>query len=300
MKLNIKNGIIQDNNILGAMLKRDITPFVTKKHRPGTKGKKTSVTIHNADNTSKTADAQAHANLLKNMERQWPNHSMSKSQVSWHFVVDDKQIVQCIPIDEVAYCQGHATGNATSISIEICDNQYNFDKSKYLKAEENAAKLAGSLLETLGLSTVYQHYDWTRKNCPSKIRKEGRWNSYKNKILGYQGATSGLGGNVNTGDDEVDYSKRAVISYINKADLEYIKPLIMFLEGDYIIDIVNGTKGHEMSGYKNSNWRIAVGGKKEQHSSYMNYLIAGKNREETKEMISDFRNNADHRKNYKI
>ena len=303
MKLNIKNGIIQDNSILGAKLKRDITPMITRKHRPGTKSKKKKTVIHNADNVTKTATAQAHANLLKNMERQWPNHSMSKSQVSWHFAVDDKEIIQCIPVDEIAYCQGNALGNSEGISIEICDNMYNVDRSRYLKAEENAAKLAAALNETLGLTSV-QHNYYTRKNCPSKIRKEGRWNSYKNKILGYQGATNGLGGNAggntNTGDDEVDYSKRAVISYINKADLDAIMPLINFLEGDYIIDIINGTKGHDMSGYKNSNWRIAVGGKKGNHSEYMNYHIGGANREETKNNILDFRNNADHRKNYKI
>lgn len=304
MKLNIKNGIVQDNSILGASLKRDITPFVTRKHRPGTKSKKKKTVIHNADNVSRTATAQAHANLLKNMERQWPNHSMSRSQVSWHFVVDDEEIIQCIPIDEIAYCQGNALGNSEGISIEICDNMYNVDRSKYLKAEDNAAKLAAALNETLGLTSV-QHNYYTGKNCPSKIRKEGRWNGYVNLINSYKGK-SNVGGNKpttpNKGDDDVDYSKRALIVYNNVVDLESAMSLIKFLEGSYIVDLINGKSfnKHDFSGYRKSNWRIAVGGKKEDYTSYINYHIAGKNREETKEKIADFRNHANHRDKYKV
>ncbi len=119
-------------------------------------------------------------------------------------------------------------------------------------------------------------------------------------IASYYGIKINIGSEAIKTNKELDYSKRAVISYINKVDLDSALPLIKFLEGDYIIDIVNGTKEHEMSGYVKSNWRIAIGGKKEQHSCYMNYLIAGKDREETKDKILDFRNNANNRYKYKI
>lgn len=151
--------------------------------------------------------------------------------------------------------------------IEYCFHDKQSDVDSY---EKNATILAGNVA-----STIASHYGLKASN--------------ENKPT-----------IPNKGDDDVDYSKRAVISYFNKVDLKNAMPLIEFLEGDYIVDIVNATKGHEMSGYAKSNWRIAIGGKKEQHSSYMNYLIAGKNREETKEMILDFRNNGNNRKNYKL
>ena len=167
---------------------------------------------------------------MTNLEREKTNSNLSKSQVSWHFVVDDIQVIQTIPIDEVSYCQGHSKGNVSSISIEICDNFYNHDKNKYLKAEDNAAKLAGSLLETLGINTIYQHYNWTGKNCPSKIRRENRWNSYVSKINSYKGQSS-ISGTKPTEppnkkeDDNMDCSNRALIVYNNVADLDSVMPL---------------------------------------------------------------------------
>ena len=39
---------------------------------------------------------------------------------SWHFTVDDKEIYQAAPTNMKCYHAGNATGNSTSIGIEIC------------------------------------------------------------------------------------------------------------------------------------------------------------------------------------
>lgn len=103
----------------------------------------------------------------------------------------------------------------------------------------------------------------------------------------------------NTGGNKVDYSKRAVISYVNEADLDGILPLIKFLTPSYIVDVVKSGQA-DFSGYQKSNWRIGVGGKVSNHSGYINYHISGKNREDTAAKILDFRNNSNNRKNYLI
>lgn len=89
---------------------------------------------------------------------------------------------------------------------------------------------------------------------------------------------------------EVDWSKRAVISYVNESDLDAIIPLVKFLTPSYIVDVIKSGQA-DFSKYKNSNWRIAIGGTRGQHSGYMNYHIAGKDRKETADKIKDFREN---------
>lgn len=173
--LNIKNGIIQNKEIGGVPVEIDIVPFVTRKHRPGTKSRKDCTVYHDTGNRRPGTDARAHARLLKN----WEGHP-TNDQTSWHFVVDDQRIVQCIPIDEIAWCQGHKTGNEVGISIEQCI-QEGYDRDK---AEDNACKLHASLIATLGLRLT-KHYDWTRKNCPQTILNRGAWGAIEQKINAY-------------------------------------------------------------------------------------------------------------------
>lgn len=180
----IKDGIIQDNTIEGVPFRRGIVPRVTGYHRPGSKYKKTSITNHNTDNTNTTATADAHQRLLRNSEAKRTNRTggFEKAQTSYHFVIDDKEIIQCLPITETSHCQGHLQGNRTSISIEICDNFYYTNKSKYNKAIDNAIKLNRQLSKATGITKIVQHNYWTGKNCPSKIRRDGKWNWFLTEI----------------------------------------------------------------------------------------------------------------------
>lgn len=160
---------------------KDYAPVVSSGARPGIKMSKCiGVTIHNTDNSGVGADAQAHANLLKNS---WKN-----KQQSWHFAVDEDGAYQSIPTDEIAWHAGDGgsgKGNTQTIAIEICMNS----DGDLKKATDNAAQLAAKLLKEKGLSAdkLYQHHDWSSKNCPSQIRagKPYDWNTFKSKVKAY-------------------------------------------------------------------------------------------------------------------
>ncbi len=129
------------------------------------------ITIHNTAN-----DASA------NNEARY--HNSNNNQVSYHYAVDDKEIVQVIPDNRNAWhCgDGNGNGNRKSIGIEIC-----YSKSggtRYEKAEDNAVKLTAFLLKkyNLPISAVKQHYDWSRKNCPHRIRANGTWQKFINEV----------------------------------------------------------------------------------------------------------------------
>ena len=160
---------------------KDLAPVVSSGARPGIKMSKCiGVTIHNTDNSGVGADAQAHANLLKNS---WKN-----KQQSWHFAVDEDGAYQSIPTDEIAWHAGDGgtgKGNTQTIAIEICMNS----DGNLEKATDNAAQLAAQQLKEKGLSAdkIYQHHDWSGKNCPSQIRagKPYSWNTFKAKVAAY-------------------------------------------------------------------------------------------------------------------
>ncbi|MTV47859.1 hypothetical protein GJ688_02525 [Heliobacillus mobilis] len=137
--------------------------FIPKgaKNRPGYTMKPTSITIHNTGNDSKGADAAGHSAYVK---------STGAGSTSWHFTVDDHQIIQHIPTNENAWHAGDGTngpGNRTSIGIEVCENA----DGDLAKAESNAQDLICKLMFDLGipLENVVTHKSWTGKECPRKI-----------------------------------------------------------------------------------------------------------------------------------
>ena len=160
---------------------KDYAPVVSSGARPGIKMSKCiGVTIHNTDNSGVGAGARAHANLLKNS---WKN-----KQQSWHFAVDENGAYQSIPTDEIAWHAGDGgsgKGNTQTIAIEICMNS----DGDLEKATDNAAQLAAQQLKEKGLSAdkLYQHHDWSGKNCPSQIRagKPYDWSTFKSKVAAY-------------------------------------------------------------------------------------------------------------------
>ncbi len=185
---------------------KDYAPVVSSGARPGIKMSKCiGVTIHNTDNSEVGADAQAHANLLKNS---WKN-----KQQSWHFAVDENGAYQSIPTDEIAWHAGDGgsgKGNTQTIAIEICMNS----DGDLEKATDNAAQLAAQQLKKKGLSAdkLYQHHDWSGKNCPSQIRagKPYNWSTFKSKVKAYyNGNTSASKPSAGTGSGS-NSSKKTV------------------------------------------------------------------------------------------
>lgn len=150
-----------------------------RKNRPGYKLTIKYVTVHDTGNSSKGADAKAHASYLKGA-------TAAAIPASWHFTVDGgtskkaPAIYQHLPVTENGWHAGDGSngiGNRQSVGVEICMNS----DGKRSVAEKNAAWLVAKILHDNNLksSKVRQHYHWSGKNCPSVLRKRaGGWKGF--------------------------------------------------------------------------------------------------------------------------
>lgn len=111
----------------------------------------------------------------------------NNNQVSFHFAVDDKEIVQGLPLDRNAWACGdgaNGKGNRKGIQIEIC-----YSKSgggRFENAEKNAAKFIAQLLKERGwgVDKVKKHQDFSGKYCPHRTLDIG-WASFVNMVNDY-------------------------------------------------------------------------------------------------------------------
>ncbi len=102
----------------------------------------------------------------------------NNNEVSFHYAVDDKEVIQGIPDNRNAWHAGdgaYGTGNRKGIAIEIC-----FSESggmKFDKAEQNAAELIAMKMKeyNIPLSKVKRHYDFAtdKKRCPHRTMDKG-------------------------------------------------------------------------------------------------------------------------------
>ena len=130
------------------------------------------ITFHNTAN-----DASAN-NEIKYMIN-------NSSSTSYHFAVDDKEVVQGLPLNRNAWHCGDGasgTGNRKSIGVEICYSKSGGER--YRKAEELGIKFIAQLLHERGwkVDRVKQHFHWNKKHCPHRVRDEGRWNQVLQRI----------------------------------------------------------------------------------------------------------------------
>ncbi len=150
------------------MYKTQLIPRTAKGRRPQLKMIPEYITIHSTGNPRSTAQNEAD-NVCNN------NPDM---QVSFHWVVDDKQAINVIPDNEVAWHagDGNGPGNRKSIGVEICESG---DRAKTL---DNAARLVAKLMEkhNIPLKRVVQHYDWSGKDCPRILRNPSYIQNYMN------------------------------------------------------------------------------------------------------------------------
>ena len=116
-------------------------------------------------------------------------------ETSFHYAVDDKQIVQGIEENRNAWhaSDGNGKGNREGIAIEIC-----YSKSggnKFIKAEQNAVDLIVDILKRYGwgIDKVTKHQDYTNKYCPHRTLDMG-WDRFikmvENKLNGTQNQTT--------------------------------------------------------------------------------------------------------------
>lgn len=120
------------------------------------------ITVHN---TANDASARNEISYMRN----------NSYQTSFHFAIDDKEVVQGLPTDRNGWHagDGNGTGNRKTIGIEIC-----YSKSggaRFTKAEKNAAKFIAQLLKERGWGTsrVKKHQDWSGKYCPHRTLDMG-------------------------------------------------------------------------------------------------------------------------------
>lgn len=144
------------------------------KNRPGDKCTPSFITVHNTSNTDKGADADAHSKLVRTKGYyMWKG---KKKWVSWHFTVDDGEVIKQLPINEVAYHAGK--GNTQSIGIEQCMNE-GIDVGR---VDERLCQLIAQLRIALSIDRehVVSHKHWTGKNCP--ILLLNKWEAILNRV----------------------------------------------------------------------------------------------------------------------
>lgn len=89
-----------------------------------------------------------------------------------HFLVDEQDIIQTIPLSECAEHtgKGYDMGNLHTIAIEICRSTS--DENLYMKAQEKAIDLIKALMWDYELTTnnLYFHNDFNKQTyCPHRI-----------------------------------------------------------------------------------------------------------------------------------
>ncbi|WP_419877976.1 N-acetylmuramoyl-L-alanine amidase [Brevibacillus centrosporus] len=138
-----------------------------KTARPGTRITPKGLVIHWTANENKGANAAANRNYFNN----------PTTEASAHYCVDNKQIVRCLPENEMGYHVGAKSykpdalnrlstyPNNCTIGIEMCVNSDGDFKKMY----QNTLELATDILKRYewGVDRLWRHFDITGKNCPA-------------------------------------------------------------------------------------------------------------------------------------
>ncbi|MCC7229819.1 MAG: N-acetylmuramoyl-L-alanine amidase [Fimbriimonadaceae bacterium] len=144
-------------------------------NRPGLAMSPDHITIHNTANGTRSANARMHAKYMKGPAAQ-------KRKVSWHFTVDDREVIKHLPVHERACHAGTREGNRRSIGIEICE----FAGIDQSAANNRAALLVAVLLHSmaLDLSAVVPHRHWSGKYCPHLLLDNGEagWREFVDQV----------------------------------------------------------------------------------------------------------------------
>lgn len=125
--------------------------------------------------------ALANRNYFNNLER-INAKKKNKTYASSHFVIGiDGEIVQCIPLNEIAYASNER--NDDTISIECCHRKKSgrFTRDTY----HSLVELVTYLCKKYGLeeTDVIRHYDVTGKNCPKYfVDHEDAWQDFRSDV----------------------------------------------------------------------------------------------------------------------
>jgi len=150
------------------------------------------ITYHDTGNHTPGANAQMHGNYMVGADNK------NNRARSWHYTVDENQVIHHIPDNEVSWQGDSYTAYAKSIGVETC---VDFGSDLYKTWQRTGKLMAGLLVKhDLELTSIKQHYDWNQKNCPQTLRMN---NLYK----------------VAMGMVEAEYN---VLKYLEGYNIEYV------------------------------------------------------------------------------
>ncbi|WP_025844762.1 N-acetylmuramoyl-L-alanine amidase [Brevibacillus agri] len=141
--------------------------ITNKTARPGIQITPKALVVHWTANEKKGADAVANRNYF----------NKPTTEASAHYIVDDRQIVRCLPEKEMGYHVGAKSykpeavamlsryPNDCTIGIEMCVNA----DGSFAKTYQQTVQLAADILKRYGwgVDKLWRHYDITGKNCPA-------------------------------------------------------------------------------------------------------------------------------------
>lgn len=138
----------------------------------------TRIVVHNTANDAPAKNEIAY--MIRNDQK-----------VSFHYAVDDKEVVQGIPENRNAWHCGdgsNGVGNRQGIAIEICYSKSGGDK--FIQAEKNAVDLIVDILKRYGwgVDKVTKHQDYSNKYCPHRTLDMG-WDRFINMIKAKMNST---------------------------------------------------------------------------------------------------------------
>ncbi|NLI59639.1 MAG: N-acetylmuramoyl-L-alanine amidase [Clostridium sp.] len=139
------------------------------------------IVVHNTANDASAANEVAY--MIRN-----------DNKVSFHYAIDDKEIVQGIPEVRNAWHAGdgaNGQGNRKGIGIEIC-----YSKSggkRFEEAEKLAAKFTAYKLyeKGWGIDKVKKHQDFSGKYCPHRTLDMG-WQRFLDMVQSELNALKGV------------------------------------------------------------------------------------------------------------
>ncbi len=158
----------------GLIIREDfLTPNLFS--RPGTSLTQiNNIVIHYVGNPG--TSAQDNRNYFESLA------TTGETYASSHYVVGiDGEIIQCVPLNEIAYCSNDR--NNDTISIEVCHESESGEFSK--KAYQSLVMLCAWLCNAYKLDSedLIRHYDVTGKICPKYfVDYPTEWSEFKNDV----------------------------------------------------------------------------------------------------------------------
>lgn len=161
--------------------KLDVTEmFLTKNEysRPGTRLRKVKgIVIHYTANPG--TGAKNNRDYFEGLK------DTKETSVSSHFIIGLKgEVIQCVPLNEIAYASN--TRNKDTISIECCheDETGKFNEATYQSLIKLTAWLCGKY--NLKQDNIIRHYDVTGKLCPKYyVEHADAWKKLKTDVFSY-------------------------------------------------------------------------------------------------------------------